>query len=134
MGSPTALSFPSPPLCISVPFFLLLHLTHIPADLLSLFSLHLVTTRLPIPENKLSAWTRRVSKSNIEMSLSHTRVIAIQQARRFPLCGLMPKTKQPVYKKKCIVSFQGAIFLFFAGRIEEIKGNIDEVMLGFMLI
>ena len=25
------------------------------------------------------------------------------------------------------VSFQGALFLFFAGRIEEIRGNIDEV-------
>lgn len=27
------------------------------------------------------------------------------------------------------LSLQGAIFLFFAGRAEEIKGNIDEVNL-----
>lgn len=27
----------------------------------------------------------------------------------------------------CCVSSQGSIFLFFAGRIEEIKGNLDAV-------
>lgn len=29
--------------------------------------------------------------------------------------------------RKILLCFQGAIFLFFAGRTEEIKGNIDEV-------
>lgn len=33
----------------------------------------------------------------------------------------------------CYYLFQGAIFLFFAGRIETLKGNIDEVSNHFVL-
>lgn len=33
-----------------------------------------------------------------------------------------------LFDLKLWASFQGALFLFFAGRIEEIQGNIDEVL------
>lgn len=115
-------------------FMLSLCLTHIPLNLQSLFLLHLFPTCLPIPESKLKALTPCVPNQKTSVMVTHTsgNGTAVGQLK-FDIISwqslvvIIQHWRLKRHFLTFVSSVQGAIFLFFAGRTEEIKGNIDEV-------
>lgn len=117
----------------------------------SLFPLHLLSTCLPIPESKFTVCDTMCANPRrkhlgwaalrIKQALADRWQLNVQAAliddvddeielRMFTF--LTPKVTgwlicNFMNWRFLLSSTQGAIFIFFAGRIEEIKGNIDEV-------
>lgn len=112
-----------PPLRSFVPTVFVFFVIHSCGFTISGFTPPLDHIACPSQENKLSAWTEM---RDAEMSLSGTHQSYCRYlSSAVSQCGRV--------KKKCSLLFQGAVFLFFAGRIEAIKGNIDEVRFRFTL-